>query len=159
MKSFSAVYNQSKADVLGKRKAEFDRQKEAIVTVLKEQYDITGKISDLPAKQKEAMMTRLLEYWSPKEGINHNGINLLKENIIILTPNSTRDDVKAYITKMTKKNIGAMTEAWRMNQIDIIVSTFKDDIQPKIKKQISESAIRNIVWKLIEGRIKNGIRA
>ena len=69
MKSYSQVYNASKTEVLNQRKAVYDSQKAAIVNVLKENYMITGKISDLEPKKKAEMAKRLAEYWSPKTGI------------------------------------------------------------------------------------------
>lgn len=47
MKSFTAVYNKSKREVTEQRNKILESQKVAIINVLKEEYMITGKISDL----------------------------------------------------------------------------------------------------------------
>jgi hypothetical protein len=157
MKSYSQVYNASKADVLGQRKAIFDTQKIAIVNVLKEEYMITGKMSELPADKKKDMAKRVLEYWSPKTGINAKGIKLLNENVITLSPNSNIEDIKLYIQKQTKKNIEQLTECFRAGETKVIVETFNDDIKSMIGRSLKEKFIVNTVWDIISNRIKNGL--
>ena len=53
MRTYNQVFNQSKKEVLDQRKAVFDKQKIAVVNVLKENYGIDGKIDDLSKKEKE----------------------------------------------------------------------------------------------------------
>jgi len=69
MKSYSQVYNNSKAEVLSQRKAIIESQKAAVVNVLKENYMITGKMSELDADKKAEMAKKLAVYWSPKNGL------------------------------------------------------------------------------------------
>ena len=97
MKSFSTVYNKSKKQVLEAREKLYESQKVAVINVLKETYMITGNMSDLPADQKKEMAKKVFEYWSPKTGINKAGIKLLNENMITLSPNSTKEDIRLYI--------------------------------------------------------------
>ena len=157
MKSFSTVYNKSKREVLEAKAALYESQKAAIINVLKETYMITGKISDLPQKTQNAMLSRLLEYWSPKTGINKAGIKLLNENMITLSPNSTKADITLYIQKQTKKNLVAITEAFKTNNGNVVVQTFKQDIEPMIGKGLKESFITNVVWDIVSNRIKLGL--
>lgn len=157
MKSFTAVYNKSKREVTRKREQIFENQKVAIINVLKEEYMITGKISELPAKEKEEMAKRLKQYWSPKNGINESGIRLLNENMITLNPNSSKEDIKLYIVKQTKKNLLQITECFRSNRVDVIVESFNEEIQPMINKKLKEKFIINTVWEIVEDRIKHGL--
>lgn len=157
MKSYSQVYNVSKTEVLNQRKAVYDSQKAAIVNVLKENYMITGKISDLDPKKKAEMAKRLAEYWSPKTGINAAGIRLLNENVITLSKDSTIDDIRLYIQKQTRKNLEQITECFRMGQGSVVVESFNEEIKPMIGKKIKERFIINTVWDIIGKRIKNGL--
>lgn len=157
MKSYSQVYNRSKAEVLARRKAVFDSQKEALVNVLKENYMITGKISDLPKEQKQKMALKLAEYWSPKTGINAAGIRLLNEDVITLSKNSTPDDVKLFVVKQTKKNLQQITESFRMGRADAVVETFRDEIAKSVGRKPKEKFILDTVWGIVGSRIKNGI--
>lgn len=157
MKSFSTVYNNSKKQVLEAREKLYESQKVAVINVLKETYMITGNMSDLPADQKKEMAKKVFEYWSPKTGINKAGIKLLNENMITLSPNSTKEDIRLYIQKQTKKNLVAITEAFRSGNGNVVVETFKNDIEPAVGKTLKESFITNTVWNLISNRIKLGL--
>lgn len=157
MKSFSTVYNKSKKQVLEAREKLYESQKIAVINVLKETYMITGNMSDLPAEQKKEMAKKVFEYWSPKTGINKAGIKLLNENMITLSPNSTKEDIRLYIQKQTKKNLVAITEAFRSGNGNVVVETFKNDIEPAVGKTLKESFITNTVWNLISNRIKLGL--
>lgn len=157
MKSFSTVYNKSKKQVLDAKQKLYESQKEKVINVLKETYMITGNLSDLPLKQKKEMAKKVLEYWSPKTGINKAGIKLINENMITLSPNSTKNDIKLYIQKQTKKNLVAITEAFRSGNGNVVISTLKEDIEPVIGKKLKESFITDTVWQLISNRIKLGL--
>ena len=157
MKSFSTVYNKSKKQVLEAREKLYESQKVAVINVLKETYMITGNMSDLPADQKKEMAKKVFEDWSPKTGINKAGIKLLNENMITLSPNSTKEDIRLYIQKQTKKNLVAITEAFRSGNGNVVVETFKNDIEPAVGKTLKESFITNTVWNLISNRIKLGL--
>ena len=157
MKSFSTVYNNSKKQVLEAREKLYESQKVAVINVLKETYMITGNMSDLPADQKKEMAKKVFEYWSPKTGINKAGIKLLNENMITLSPNSTKEDIRLYIQKQTKKNLIAITEAFRSGNGNVVVETFKNDIEPAVGKTLKENFITNTVWNLISERIKFGL--
>lgn len=157
MKSFSTVYNKSKKQVLEAREKLYESQKVAVINVLKETYMITGNMSDLPADKKKEMAKKVFEYWSPKTGINKAGIKLLNENMITLSPNSTKEDIRLYIQKQTKKNLVAITEAFRSGNGNVVVETFKNDIEPAVGKTLKESFITNTVWNLISNRIKLGL--
>ena len=157
MKNFTIVYNNSKKQVLAERAAMYESQKVAIVNVLKQNYMITGNISDLPADQQKVFATRLLEYWSPKTGIKKEGVKLLNENELTLSPASNKDDIKLYIEKQVKKHLVAMTEAYRQNNANAVIEAIKSDVEPKIHKTLKESFVNNTVWNLISDRIKFGL--
>lgn len=154
MKSFSTVYNRSKKDVLTKRNDLYEAQKNQIIQVLKESYMITGSIADMPSDQKKEMAKRLLKYWSPKTGINKAGIKLVTEKMITLNNDSSKEDIRLYIQKQTKKNLVEITEAFKSGNGNIVVETFKKDIEPNIGKKVKDSFITNTIWDLISDRIK-----
>ena len=157
MKRISTVYKKSKKQVLDAREKLYESEKVAVINVLEETYMITGNMSDLPVDQKKEMAKKVFEYWSPKTGINKAGIKLLNENMITLSPNSTKEDIRLYIQKQTKKNLVAITEAFRSGNGNVVVETFKNDIEPAVGKTLKESFITNTVWNLISERIKFGL--
>ena len=157
MRSYNQVYNQSKKEILDRKKNMFEQQKVAIVNVLKEEYMITGKMSELPQNEKVKMAKRLAEYWSPKTGINANGVRLLNENVITLSPNSTASDIQLFIQKRTKKNLDAIVECFRAGKQKIVVEEFRKEIGPMIGKTLKESFIIDSVWGIIGNRIKQGL--
>ena len=125
MKSFSTVYNRSKKNVLNARYNLYESQKKQIIKVLKETYMITGSLSDLSEANQKKMAKKILEYWSPRTGINKAGIKLLTENMISLNSNSTKEDIRLYIQKQTKRNLDEITEAFRSGNGNVVVETFK----------------------------------
>ena len=126
MKSYSQVYNQSKKKVLEERRAVYEAQKVAVVNVLKENYMITGKMSELDSKTKAEMARRLSEYWSPKTGINDAGVKLLNENMIVLSKDSSSEDIKMFIQKQVKKNLEQITESFRIGQSAEVVDVINE---------------------------------
>ena len=56
MRTYNEVYNQSKKEVLDQRKAVFEKQKIAVVNVLKETFNISGKMEDLPKDELEQII-------------------------------------------------------------------------------------------------------
>ena len=157
MKSFTQVYNQSKAEVLGQRKALIESQKAAVINVLKEEYMITCKMSELSPQRKEEMAMKLKEYWSPKKGLTNAGVRLLNENKISLSKDSTMEDIKLYITKQTKKNLQQITECFRANCANVVVESFNDEIKAMVGRKLKENFIKNVVWDIVSNRIKNGL--
>lgn len=157
MKNFITVYNNSKKQVLKERAAMYESQKVAIVKVLKENYMITGNISDLPMDKQKMFAQRLLEYWSPKTGIKKEGVKLLTENELTLSPSSNKEDIKLYIEKQVRKHLVAITEAYRQNNVEGVTKAIKDDVEPMIHKTLKESFVNNTVWNIIADRIKFGL--
>ena len=157
MKSFSTVYNRSKKNVLNARYNLYESQKKQIIKVLKETYMITGSLSDLSEANQKKMAKKILEYWSPRTGINKAGIKLLTENMISLNSNSTKEDIRLYIQKQTKRNLDEITEAFRSGNGNVVVETFKQNMEPMLGKSVKESFITNTIWNLISNRIKLGI--
>ena len=157
MKNFNTVYNNSKREVLAQKAALYESQKIALIKVLKENYMITRPISEMSYDAQKEFADRLLEYWSPKTGINKAGVRLLNENELTLTARSNKEDIKLYIAKQVKKHLVAITEAYRQNNINAVTDAFKEDIEPQIHKTLKESFINNTIWEIISDRIKNGL--
>lgn len=157
MRSYSQVYNQSKKKILDEKKALIEQQKVAVVNVLKEEYMITGKVDDLPAAEKKRMAERLAEYWSPKNGLNQNGIRLINESIITLSPQSKKRDVEVYIQKCVKKNLVEIVECFRAGKQDLVVESFQKDIKPMIGKCPNRDFIIDTIWALIGKKMKTGL--
>ena len=156
MKSFTTVYNNSRKRVIEAREKLYESQKVAVINVLKENYMITGNLTDLPVDKQKEMAKRLMEYWSPKTGITKAGITLLNENMITLSKSSGKDDIRMYIQKQTKKNLISITESFKAGNGKVVTDTFRDDIKNLTGKTIKESFITNTVWDLVQNRIKMG---
>lgn len=157
MKNFTTVYNNSRKQVLAERQTMYEAQKISIVNVLKENYMITKPISELPMDAQKEFAQKLLEYWSPKTGINKAGVKLLNENELTLSPRSTKEDIKLYIQKQVRKHLTAITESYRQNNVQAVTEAFKLDIEPMIHKTLKETFVNNTVWEIISNRIKLGL--
>ena len=76
--------------------------------------------------------------------------------MITLSKSSGKDDIRMYIQKQTKKNLIAITEAFKAGNGKVVTDTFRDDIKNLTGKTIKESFITNTVWDLVQNRIKMG---
>ena len=157
MRTYSQVYNQSKKEVLDARQAVFEKQKIAVTNVLKEEYMIRGKISEMSKKDKEMMMKRLLEYWNPKTGLNAAGVKLLNENVITLSKDSNKEDLKLFINKQTKKNLDQIIECFRLGRQDIIVESFNDEVKQMTGRTLKADFILDTAWGLVGRFIKGSV--
>jgi len=157
MRSYSQVYNQSKKKILDEKKALIEQQKVAVVNVLKEEYMITGNVDDLPSEEKKRMAARLSEYWSPKTGLNQNGVRLINENIITLSEHSNKKDVELYIQKCVKKNLVEIVECFRAGKQNLVVESFQKETAPMLKKKLDRNFIIDTIWALIGKKMKNGL--
>lgn len=157
MRSYSQVYNTSRTEVQEQRRKVVEAQKVAIVNVLKENYSISGKISDLDSKTKEKLAKKLAEYWSPKTGLNNAGVTFINEHRLVLTPKSPISDVKEYIRRMALKNIQEVTECFRHGQTSVIVESYNNEIHSMMGKMIKENFIIDTVWSVVADRIKKGV--
>ena len=102
----------------------------------------------------KAELLEKLEIHNDKTKIENK---ILNENELTLTTRSNKEDIKLYIAKQVKKNLVAITEAYRQNNIAAVTDAFKDDIEPQIHKTLKESFINNTIWEIISDRIKNGL--
>ena len=103
------------------------------------------------------MANRLREYWSPKTGINSNGVRLLNENVITLSKNSNAADIKLFIQKRTKKNLVQILECFRSGRQDLVVESFQEEIGPMIGgKNLKSDFIIDTVWGIIGKKMKTG---
>lgn len=156
MKNYTEVYQASRAEVHDNRNKMYEAQKVALVNVLKENYNISGKVSDCNMDVKVELARKLQEFWSPKTGINQAGINFLNNNTLILTEKSTTADVREYIRRQTVKNIVDLTECFRCGCTNVIVEEFNKDIKKMMGKTLKEKFIIDTVWSVVSDRIKLG---
>lgn len=156
MKSFNEAYRQAKADRSLALKQIYEEQKVQLCNALKIEYMVEGKISDLPYNKQQEILAELLEYWSPKTGINNAGIKFLNEGVINISPSSTGCEIKRYITNETKKNASQIVEAFKCGHGNDVIESFKEDLEAKCGKHLNEHVIRDIVWGTIEDKIKFG---
>ena len=157
MTSYSQVSHPSQQKLLDEKKALLEQQKVTVVNVLKEEYMITGNVDDLPAKEKKRMAARLSEYWSPKTGLNQNGVRLINENIITLSEHSNKKDVELYIQKCVKKNLVEIVECFRAGKQNLVVESFQKETTPLLKKKLDRNFIIDTIWALIGKKMKNGL--
>ena len=156
MKNYADVYTASRSEVHKKRKNLYESQKIALVNVLKENYNITGMVSEQAPEVKQELARKLQQYWSPKTGINESGIEFLNTHQLVLTKESTTADVREYIRKMAVKNIVGMTECFRQNCTNVIVEELNNDIKRMMGRSVKGKFIIDTVWNVVSERIKTG---
>ena len=156
MKSFNEVYRNSKMEVLAEKAALIESQRVKVIKAIKEMYLISGNMSELPKETQQEMKKRVLEYWTPKEGLTKAGIRLLNEKVVTLNTRSCKADLQLYIESQVKEHHAVIIEAYRTANVEAVVEAFKEDVYMKTGKRLTESFIKNTVWNVISNKFKNG---
>ena len=136
MRSFKEVLNSSREQVLESRKLQINQQKIAILENIKSNLMITCKIKELSAKKQQQVLDILLEYWSPKKGINKAGIKLLEENRMAIDRKSTPETVELFARKEVKDHINEFKSAFVNNNGRLIVKRLQENIESRIGRRI-----------------------
>ena len=108
----------------------------AILENIKSNLMITCKIKELPAKKQQQVLDILLEYWSPKKGINKAGIKLLEENRMAIDRKSTPETVELFARKEVKDHINEFKSAFVNNNGRLIVKRLQENIESRIGRRI-----------------------
>lgn len=154
MRSYNVVLNKNKRFALEQRQNTINEQKKQVLEALKLDNFYNGKITDLPKSKQEKYLKALLEYWSPKHGLNKAGEKYLSKGIIALNEKSDSTDVKKYILTQVTLNEKHFLKAFKTNKAKQIVEALKSDIEGKVGKKLSNSSVFNVVYNAIEDKLK-----
>ena len=155
MKSFKEVLLESKKAKTDIQKEKFDDEKRQLLEKLKNDYLITGKIKDASPSTQKNILKALLEYWSPKNGINKKGIDYINEGKISISKNSTSENIKKFALSEVKNNIKDFTSAFANGQGRNTVIKLQENIEIKTGKRIKFKSLFENVCTLITQKIKN----
>ena len=156
MKSFNEVLENSKNALLEQRKEQIQRDKVAIVEALKVDYGIPAerKINSYPKNVQEMVLNQLLEFWSPKTGINHAGRKYLVEGAFAIDKNSTPENIKLYAQKSVKANIEFFTEAFKESRGREATYKLFENIKQKTAKKVNLDSLFECVYEIVQEHIK-----
>jgi hypothetical protein len=84
-------------------------------------------------------------------------VKLLNENVITLSKDSNKEDLKLFINKQTKKNLDQIIECFRLGRQDIIVESFNDEVKQMTGRTLKADFILDTVWGLVGKFIKGSV--
>lgn len=155
MRSFKEVLNSSKDQVLESRKNQIEQEKIALLEHIKTNLMITCKIKELNEKAQKEVLNILLEYWSPKKGINKAGVKFLNENSFAISENSSAKNVELFAKKEVKDHINEFVNAFVCGNGKLIVEKLQNNIQCKISREIKFNPLYEMVSNLVFTEMKN----
>ena len=155
MKSFKEVYNASKAQMLEARKTQIDNEKVQLLEGIKTELCITCKLKDLPKQRQDQVLNMLLEFWSPKKGINKAGKNFLEKGALAINENSSVANIKLFAEKEIKDNINEFARAFVNNRGREVVERLQTNIQARCQKKIMYKPLFEMAFKIVSEKIQN----
>jgi len=154
MKSFKEVLEASKQQVLEARKYKIENEKVALLEAIKSQYMITCKLKELDKKKQHQVLNMLLEYWSPKTGINRAGIKYLNEGAIAINENSSDANIKLFAQKEIRDNIIAFQNAFMAQRGKDVVSRLQENIEYRTHKNVQFDQLFEMALTIVNEKIK-----
>lgn len=155
MRSFKEVYAASKAQVLEAKKSQIDHDKVALLEGIKTELCITCKLKDLPKKRQDQVLNMLLEFWSPKKGINKAGKNFLEQGKLAINENSSIANIKLFAEREVKDNINEFSRAFMNNRGKEIVERLQNNIEYRCQKKIMFKPLFEMAFKIVTDKIQN----
>lgn len=154
MRSFKEVLNSSREQVLESRKLQIDQQKIALLESIKSNLMITCKIKELPKNKQKEVLDILLEYWSPKKGINKAGIKLLEEGKLAIDAKSEPHAIELFAKKEVKDHINEFMCAFVQNRGKQIVSRLQENIESRIGRKVKFDALFEMTSSIVVQKLK-----
>ena len=155
MKSFKEVYAASKAQMLEAKKTQIDRDKVALLEGIKRDQCITCKLKELPKQRQDQVLNMLLEFWSPKKGINKAGQAFLESGKLAINENSSVANIKLFAEREVKDNINEFARAFVNNRGKEIVERLQNNIQVRCKRRIKYQPLFEMAFKIVSEKIQN----
>lgn len=155
MKSFENVYAASKAQVLEARKNQIQNEKIALLEHIKSNLMITCKLKELNEAKQKQVLNMLLEYWSPKKGINKAGEKFLNENLVSIHVDSSPENVEFFAQKEVKDHINEFMTAFVTGKGKMIVERLQANIENRICRSIKYQPLFEMVSSIVTSKLKS----
>jgi hypothetical protein len=157
MKSFGNAYKNSKETINTQRASIVDTQHRQIVEAVKQMYGV-HTFSNLSDSERLSIKSMILEMWNPTNGLTKSGKEFLNEGRVVLTPQSTEDNIKKFFVKSAITHIvSAINSEISYDELGAEIRAIKSSIESMIegkckisdlKKWVCEIACDNVVKKI-----------
>lgn len=154
MKSFKEVLAASKHQLLEAHTYQIQNEKEQVLRRIKSDMMITGKLRDLTESRQHDVLSMLLEYWSPKNGINRAGERYLNEGVMSVDEKSTPTAIKAYAARQIHNNISGFQSAFATGQGKNAVGKLTEDIARRTGKNIDGKSLHEMVCSALDKKMR-----
>lgn len=154
MKNFKEVLNSSKNQVLESRRLQIENEKIALLENIKSNLMITCKLKELSESKQKQILNMLLEYWSPKKGINRAGIKFLNENAMAITWESSPENIELFAKKEVRDHINEFVNAFVNNKGRMIVERLQNNIESRCKRHLKYENLFEMVSSMVSQKLK-----
>lgn len=154
MRNFSSVYIDNKKKVDENLKIIADKERLDLLKAIKKEYGIKN-FEGLSESEKNHYKKMIMEMWSPEAGLNERGKKLVKESKMTLTPSSTPEEIKIYVTKAIKSDIkNLFLSIFSDDENGRQLLEIKKEIEEQIEREIDDNKFKNIAYELMCNYLK-----
>lgn len=107
MKSFSTVYKTSKQDTKINESAVYEAQRVKLIGKIKTEYSIDD-FNALSESERKEYRKMVLSLWSPKTGLNKEGITFMNEGI---SPKSSKEQIRSKYMSLVRSEAAGIISA------------------------------------------------
>lgn len=140
--------------VLESRKAQIEQQKIQILEGIKSNLMITCKLKELSADRQRQVLDILLEFWSPKKGVNKAGLKFLAEGRLAIDAKSTPQTVELFARKEVKDHINEFMVAFVQNRGKAAVRKLQENIESRIGRGVKFEALFEMASNLVSQKLR-----
>lgn len=105
MKSFSTAYYNSRKEAKADREALIEQEHARLVAAIKREYCVNN-FSVLNEDERASYRSLVNKMWSKENGLTEAGLKFINESIMVLTPDSTPEQIERAFRKGVKADMG-----------------------------------------------------
>lgn len=145
MKSFENVYNTSKNVALNEQQKVFAADKAKLLAAIKHEYGVKD-FNSLSEAEKSSYKSMLNEMWNSSTGMTEKGIAFLNESKVVLTEQSTDEQIEKYFKKEFKACVENAVQAMASGKECGCCKEIKAKVEADTKKKLSNKVAKQWMY-------------
>lgn len=157
MRSFKDVYTDNKNKLNESLRVVADKERVELLKAIRKEYGVKD-FNKLTESEKNQYKTLINEMWTPSEGLNERGRQLVNESKMSLSSESTPEQIQKYFIKEVKSDINNYL-LWLASdgvngQSPIKV---KKDIENQLGKKVNADVLKKALYEILCNYLKTKI--
>lgn len=157
MRNFKDVYTDNKNKLNESLRVVADKERVELLKAIRKEYGVKD-FNKLTESEKNQYKNLINEMWTPSEGLNERGRQLVNESKMSLSSESTPEQIQKYFTKEVKSDINNYL-LWLASdgvngQSPIKV---KKDIENQLGKKVNADVLKKALYEILCNYLKTKI--